>query len=100
MRPTYDPIMVTKNEKETREASDHKGNRDLYITTTAKIWHKSGSCNEVTIPIRRVPRKNKNKVTTVDGHARKKPTISPYRCKDNKSMNLLRANHSVCRLFI
>ncbi|XP_071918606.1 protein neprosin isoform X1 [Coffea arabica] len=98
MRPTYDPIMVTKNEKDTREASDHKGNKDLYITTTAQIWHKSGSCPEGTIPIRRVLRKNKSKGTTVDDHARKKPTISPYQFNDNKNMNLLQANHSLAIL--
>ncbi|KAL3500635.1 hypothetical protein ACH5RR_039728 [Cinchona calisaya] len=97
MTPTYDPTMLTKTEKETSDASK-KQKEDLYITPTAQLWQKSGSCPEGTVPIRRNSRKSERKTIPVDNFARKKPSVFPHQSKENKNLNLLQTNHSLAVL--
>ncbi|ONI33303.1 hypothetical protein PRUPE_1G415700 [Prunus persica] len=97
MAPTYDATKETK----TMGKMDRwkKRNEEQSPTTVKQTWHKSGSCPQGTIPVRRIRKKELLRASSVKDHGRKKhsSTLSRHvsEFSDNKTVNLQRANHSV-----
>ncbi|CAL2233856.1 unnamed protein product [Prunus armeniaca] len=101
MAPTYDTTKETK----TMEKMDRwkKRNEEQSPITVKQTWHKSGSCPQGTIPVRRIQKKELLRASSVKDYGRKKhsSTLSRHvpQLSDNKTVYLQRANHSKAILF-
>lgn len=95
MAPTYD----LKKETKTMTKMDRLKKKSEQSSVTVKqTWKKSGSCPQGTIPVRRIRKKDLLRASSVKDYGRKKhSTLSRHvaESSDNKSVYLLRANHSV-----
>lgn len=98
MAPTYDPT----RERKTVTKMDRlkKKNEERSSRMVKQKWRKSGSCPPGTIPVRRVRKKELLRASSVKDYGRKRQsTVSRHaasaRFGDNKTVNVLRANHSV-----
>ncbi|KAM1834426.1 hypothetical protein ACFX13_016895 [Malus domestica] len=97
MAPTYDPT----RERKTVTKMDRlkKKNAEQSSRMVKQKWRKSGSCPPGTIPVRRVRKKELLRAGSVKDYGRKKQsTVSRHAAAaqfgDNKTVNVLRANHS------
>ncbi|KAF9615994.1 hypothetical protein IFM89_027933 [Coptis chinensis] len=87
MKPSYDPTEVTEHTKEKQNSS---------TVMVPQIWHRSGSCPEGTVPIRRIKKRDLLRAESLDRFGRKNPTIAnerrrneyPYANKINGSHHI------------
>ncbi|XP_021800532.1 uncharacterized protein LOC110744821 [Prunus avium] len=94
MAPTYD---LTKETKTMTKMDRLKKRSEQSSVTVKQTWQKSGSCPQGTIPVRRIRKKDLLRASSVKDYGRKKhSTLSGHvaESSDNKSVYLLRANHS------
>ncbi|CAN6682350.1 unnamed protein product [Malus baccata var. baccata] len=97
MAPTYDPTRERKTV--TKVDRLKKKNEEQSSRMVKQKWRKSGSCPPGTIPVRRVRKKELLRASSVKDYGRKKQsTVSRHAAAaqfgDNKTANVLRANHS------